>query len=334
MTATVISSATRKPVTRPAPSRVHQPNPATRITPLTVRNAAHGRQSGGEPVIITEHLRWIQLEGLAEGTVRTRRRVLYRLHRQLRIPLASATEDDLLGWRESLRYLGDGTTGVYVSHVRSFYDWAVLRGYCTVSPAARIPVPYVGQRLPRPADTTDLFTAIEHAPQPIRLWLILMAWCGLRCCEVARLRRENIRENADPPCLVIVADATKGRRGRIVPLSLFVVGEIRAADLPHSGWAFRRADGRPGPNSSPRVSQIIADYFRDQEMTETAHQLRHWFATNTLRSCHDLRVVQELLGHRSPKSTAVYTDWDRPTAVAAVSALPVPKPSRRLDAVR
>jgi len=56
----------------------------------------------------------------------------------------------------------------------------------------------------------------------------------------------------------------------------------------------------------------------------TLHQLRHRFGSVLYQQTRDLRMVQELLGHADPATTAGYAAWDRAAAAGAVAALPAP----------
>ena len=270
------------------------------------------------------HLNHLRLKGRTPASVYARKRALARLTAALAVPLLSAGSGDLADWRASLT-VGDDAVVAYVSHIRSFYDWCVAEGLRAENPAAGLPVPRLGRRLPRPIAEADLMDALAAAPRRIRLMIVLAAWAGLRAKELALLRRENVMDTVTPPVLLIAGNATKGRNERIVPLSSFVLEEIRLARIPSSGYVFRRMDGRPGPNEPWRVSQLVNRHLHRHQITDTLHSLRHRYGTQFYRaSGRDLRLTQEALGHARPETTAGYTLTDNPEAAAAAEGLPVP----------
>jgi site-specific recombinase XerD len=64
-------------------------------------------------------------------------------------------------------------------------------------------------------------------------------------------------------------------------------------------------------------------YLHSLGITSTAHSLRHRFATTIYEETRDLRLTQELMGHTSPETTAIYTQANHAGAAAAVAALTV-----------
>lgn len=268
------------------------------------------------------HLEWLELAGRAPATVYARWRALVRLEAAIGVPLLEAGPADLLAWRAGLRVDSD-VVRQYVSHVHQFYVWAVKTRRLAISPAEDLPVPPRIRRLPRPISDAELFAAIAAAPARILPWLVLAAWCGLRACEIALLRRECVLDSARAPVLIIAADATKGYRERVVPLYSYPFG-ILAPVLPPSGWVFRRADGHAGPNTPARVSKLANEYLHAMGISETLHQLRHWFGTVSYHESKDLRAVQELMGHAKPETTALYVLFDQSGTAEWLENLPVP----------
>jgi len=275
------------------------------------------------PEVVRHHLSDLRLLGRAEGTVEARRRAVARMSALIAAPLLEANAADLAAWRAGLG-VNSNTVVHYTSHARMFFAWAVRTGYRPDDPTAGLLVPVLIRGLPRPIGEQDLIAAVATAQGQVRPCLVLAGWAGLRVKEIALLRRESVLDTRVPAVLIVRQDATKGHRERIVPMSEFVVAELRPW-LPRAGYVFRRADGKPGPNRPSRLSQLANAHLHSHGIAESLHQLRHRFATATYRQTRDLRLVQELLGHQDPATTAGYAAWSQADAAAAVEALPVPR---------
>ena len=148
--------------------------------------------------------------------------------------------------------------------------------------------------------------------------LVLAAYEGCRAVELARLDRADVLDTADPPVLIVHG---KGDKERLLPLAPAVLDELRRYGMPKQGPVFPRRDGQVGHNTATRISNIVSEYLHDQHLPMTLHQCRHRFATDAYRASHDLRLVQELLGHANPATTAGYAAFAPADAVTVVDRL-------------
>jgi integrase len=281
------------------------------------------RTEPGDPLhAIEDHLEHLRLLGHSNTTIYGRATFLRMLGRALPVALLSATGAHLAAWRAGLA-VSDEVIVHYVSAAASFYGWAVREGLRPDNPAAGLPVPRTGRRLPRPVGELDLMRALALASPRVRPWLVLAGWAGLRAKEIAFLRREAVLDTAAPPVLIVAAGATKGRDERRVPMSAFVLAELVPV-LPASGWVFTRRDGRKGPNSAGLISHLANTHLHDCGVPASLHQLRHFFASEAYKAGRDIRAVQAMMGHARLETTANYAEFDQSSAVAAVEAIPAP----------
>jgi integrase/recombinase XerC len=274
--------------------------------------------------VLAAHAEWLRQRGCSKRTIYDRRRAVIRLAAWLgQVDVIKASSADLAAWRAGLT-VGDRAVVGYCGHVREFYAWALARGLIAVNPAVGLPLPSLPRGIPRPVSEEDLERALAAADARVRPWLVLAGWAAFRACEIAWLRRERVLDTARPPLLLVAADATKGRREHVVPMSAFVLAELRLAGLPPSGFVFRRRDGKPGPNAPWLISQLANQCLHDAGSDATLHQLRHRCLTLIQQERHDTRMTQEIAGHASPASTAIYTQLDQGDAAAVMDALPAP----------
>jgi integrase/recombinase XerC len=205
----------------------------------------------------------------------------------------------------------------WITNLHAFYVWALSEGHAPADPTAKIIRPKIRRTVPRPIDRGDLDFAIRAARPQMRAMLTLAAFAGLRVQEISGLRREDVIE---PNGLIYVSDG-KGAQCRILPLHSETLAALHRMPMPERGPVFRRPDG--GRFMPQAVGRAINEHLHGLGVDATAHQLRHWFATEVYSITRDLRMAQELLGHAHPSTTAGYVAYSHVDAAAAVSALKV-----------
>lgn len=212
------------------------------------------------------------------------------------------------------RAIGPRTRYTWLANLHAFYKFAVAEGLITEDPTEKIVRPKLRRSLPRPASREDLERLLGLADPQQLCWLLLAGLQGLRCKELAGLRREDVFE-ADGMLRVL----GKGDHERMLPLNALVVAALEALPMPRVGWMFTRVRG--GPFSANWMSACFNRFLHENDVPATAHQLRHWFGSKLWDETHDLRLCQEMLGHRDPATTAIYTAFSRPEAKRAISSL-------------
>lgn len=129
---------------------------------------------------------------------------------------------------------------------------------------------------------------------------------GLRISEAVRLRVSDI----DSERMVIRIVQGKRNKDRYTLLSPLLLQMLR-----HYWWAARPIDwlflgpSRIKPIAIGTVQGVCREARSEAGLDKavTPHMLRHSFATHLLEAGTELRIIQELLGHASPRTTAIYT---------------------------
>lgn len=145
-----------------------------------------------------------------------------------------------------------------------------------------------------------------HSNIKHRTMLCLIYACGLRRSELLNVRPTDVDSKRG---LLIIRQA-KGRKDRIAPISEKTIEMLRDYYKLHKPkiWLFEGQTA--GEKYSEKSLQNVLKQALEKAKIKkpvTLHWLRHSYATHLLEAGTDLRYIQELLGHKSSKTTELYT---------------------------
>lgn len=139
-----------------------------------------------------------------------------------------------------------------------------------------------------------------------RTMLSLIYACGLRRSELLNLKPDDV---ASQRKLLIIRQG-KGRKDRVVPISDKIIRMLREYYKAYQPERWLFEGQKPGTPYSPKSLSSVLKQAVDKagiKKNVTLHWLRHSYATHLLESGTDLRYIQELLGHKSSRTTEIYT---------------------------
>jgi len=204
-----------------------------------------------------------------------------------------------------------------LSAARTFFRYLSREKHVSRNPVDGVSAPKAGKRLPENLDADRMARLLSFSGEgPLvardRAMLELLYSSGLRLAELTDLDIGDVD----------IADATtrvtgKGNKDRIVPVGRQALAAI-------SAWLKVRVQlaaadetalfvSQRGTRIRPRSVQARVDYWARRQgisIKVYPHLFRHSFATHLLESSHDLRGVQELLGHANISTTQIYTHLD------------------------
>jgi integrase/recombinase XerD len=261
----------------------------------------------------------MQLHGFSARTQQAYVGAVRQLFEHFHCMPAQLTEEQL---REYFLYLANekkvsrSTTTIALCGIKFFFEHTMKRDWTTFG----LVRPPRERKLPVVLSREEVRRILREVRGPVyRVCLTTIYSCGLRLLEGAHLRVPDI----DSARLCVHVHG-KGGQDRYVPLPEPTLQLLRDFWKAHRcpTWLFpapsrhRQKDGFPTavhPVGDTSLQKAFKNALKRAGIAKAAHihTLRHSYATHLLEAGINLRIIQDNLGHRSARTTQVYTHLTR-----------------------
>ena len=254
----------------------------------------------------------LQLRSLAPSTQQCYVEAVKHLTQYYRRAPDQISEDELRQYFLFLineKQVAESTFRIHLYGIRFFYERTLKRPW----PVFDLVRPRHPQKLPVVLSLREVRSLLALVANPTaRMCLQLIYACGLRLREGTQLQVSDI----DSQRMLVRVRQGKGGKDRFVPLAPRVLELLRAywqRQRPRP-WLFP-ARHQQTPLPATTLQKTFKLVVRQSGIPKDAsiHTLRHSYATHLLERGVSLRVIQELLGHQSPRTTARSTPLTPPT---------------------
>jgi len=267
----------------------------------------------------------LELRGYSERTVEAYVRAVVQLARFYSRSPDRLTEEqvrDYLLHLTRVQKVARGTHTIALCGIKFFYEQTLARQWGVLGVAR----PKREKKLPVVLSREEVWRVLDQIRIDVyRVCLTTIYGCGLRLMEGARLQVADVDSARG-------ALRVRGKRGkdREVPLPAATLDLLRSHWRTHRSpsWLFP-APTRHGTAHSvahgagPITRSSLQSAFHRAVVKSGLHKrahvhtLRHSYATHLLEDGVTLRLIQEYLGHSSPRTTALYTHLTREIREAA-----------------
>jgi site-specific recombinase XerD len=156
-------------------------------------------------------------------------------------------------------------------------------------------------------EVSQILNSTRNIKHKMLLWIIYS--CGLRRSEATNIRLADLDRNRG----ILHVREGKGKVDRIVPVSGKVWEKIDEYTRGYRPRVYLFEGQTGGRYSSESVYRVFKDALLKAGIHRDigVHSLRHSYATHLHESGLDIRYIQELLGHKSSRTTEIYTHVSR-----------------------
>jgi integrase/recombinase XerD len=216
------------------------------------------------------------------------------------------------------RRLGWSTQRMRLGCLKDWFRWMTRQNLILHNPASELELPRMEKRLPTQALTlveVERLLAVPDTSDPLglrdRAILEVFYSTGLRRMELCNLELPDV--NTERGTLTVRKG--KGRKDRVVPLGARAgawvqryVREVRPRLFMDTRTQTLFLTGYGEAFNVDVVSRMVSAWLRKAGKKGSCHLLRHTCATHMLEGGADIRYIQQLLGHESLETTAIYTE--------------------------